>query len=87
MIANQAARNIAFLCGYDPQFVRQDANRFVPLDVMRELEQEAVIDKLYDEFISTSVLANPLSSTRWTGREMAEKAKRRSINAIILAST
>ena len=73
--------------GYDPQFVRQDPNRLVPLDVMRELEQEGVIGELYDEFISTSGLANPLSNTRRMGREMAEKAKRLGIDAIILTST
>jgi betaine reductase len=73
--------------GYDPQFVRQDPDRLVPLDVMRELEREGVIGELYDEFLSTSGLANPLSNTRRMGREMAEKAKRLGIDAIILTST
>ena len=73
--------------GYDPQFVRQDPDRLVPLDVMRELEQEGAIGQLCDEFISTSGLANPLSNTRRMGREMAEKAKRLGIDAIILTST
>jgi glycine reductase len=73
--------------GYDPQFVRQDPDRLVPLDVMRELEQEGVIGELCNEFISTSGLANPLSNTRRMGREMAEKAKGLGIDAIILTST
>jgi glycine reductase complex component B subunit gamma len=73
--------------GYDAQYVRQDPDRLVPLDVMRELEQEGVIGELCDEFISTSGLANPLSNTRRMGREMAEKAKRLGIDAIILTST
>jgi glycine reductase complex component B subunit gamma len=73
--------------GYDPQFVRQDPDRLVPLDVMRELEQEGAIGELYDEFLSTSGLANPLSNTRRMGREMAEKAKQLGIDAIILTST
>ena len=73
--------------GYDPQFVRQDPNRLVPLDVMRELEREGVIGELCEEFLSTSGLANPLSNTRRMGREMAEKAKRLGIDAIILTST
>ena len=29
--------------GYDPQFVREDPDRLVPLDVMRELEQSGAI--------------------------------------------
>jgi glycine reductase len=73
--------------GYDPQFVRQDPDRLVPLDVMRELEKAGVIGELCDEFISTSGLANPLSNTRRMGREMVEKAKRLGIDAIILTST
>jgi glycine reductase complex component B subunit gamma len=73
--------------GYDPQFVRQDPDRLVPLDVMRELEREGAIGELYDEFFSTSGLANPLSNTRRMGREMAEKARQLGIDAIILTST
>lgn len=73
--------------GYDAQFVRQDPDRLVPLDVMRELEREGVIGKLHDAFISTSGLANPLSNTRRMGREMAERAKELGIDAVILTST
>ena len=73
--------------GYDPQYVRADPDRLVPLDVMRELEREGAIGKLHDEFFSTSGLANPLSNTRRMGREMAEKAKTLGIDAIILTST
>jgi glycine reductase len=73
--------------GYDPQFVRQDPDRLVPLDVLRELESEGAIGALCDEFISTSGLANPLSNTRRMGREMADKVKRLGIDAVILTST
>jgi len=73
--------------GYDPQFVRQDPDRLVPLDVMRDLEREGVIGELHEEFISTSGLSNPLSNTRRMGREMAAKAKELGIDAIILTST
>ena len=73
--------------GYDPQFVREDPDRLVPLDVMRELEKAGVIGELCDDFISTSGLANPLSNTRRMGREIAEKAKQLGIDAVILTST
>ncbi|MPZ75480.1 MAG: glycine/betaine/sarcosine/D-proline family reductase selenoprotein B [Deltaproteobacteria bacterium] len=73
--------------GYDPQFVRQDPDRLVPLDVMRELERAGAIGEVYEEFLSTSGLANPLSNTRRMGREMAEKAKQLGIDAVILTST
>lgn len=73
--------------GYDPQFVREDPDRLVPLDAMRELEREGVIGKLHGEFLSTSGLANPLSNTRRMGREMAEKIKLLGVDAVILTST
>jgi glycine reductase complex component B subunit gamma len=73
--------------GYDPQFVRQDPDRLVPLDAMRELEKEGMIGKLHGEFISTSGLANPLSNTRRMGREMAQRVKQLGIDAVILTST
>jgi len=73
--------------GYDPQFVRQDPDRLVPLDVMRELEKEGAIGELHNEFIATSGLSNPLSNTRRMGREMAAKAKQCGIDAVILTST
>jgi betaine reductase len=73
--------------GYDPQFVRLDPDRLVPLDAMRELEKDGAIGELCDEFISTSGLANPLSNTRRMGREMAERAKSLGVDAIILTST
>jgi glycine reductase complex component B subunit gamma len=73
--------------GYDPQFVRDDPDRLVPLDVMRELEQSGAIGELYEGFLSTSGLANPLSNTRRMGREMADKVKRLGIDGVILTST
>ena len=73
--------------GYDPQFVRRDPDRLVPLDVMRDLEKEGAIGELCGEFISTSGLANPLSNTRRMGREMAERVKTLGVDAVILTST
>jgi glycine reductase len=73
--------------GYDPQFVRQDPDRLVPLDVMRDLEKDGAIGELCGEFISTSGLANPLSNTRRMGREMAAKVKSLGVDAVILTST
>jgi glycine reductase complex component B subunit gamma len=73
--------------GYDARFVQEDPDRLVPLDAMREMEKRGVIGKLHDEFISTSGRVNPLSNTRRLGREMAQKAKRDGVDAVILTST
>jgi glycine reductase len=73
--------------GYDARFVQEDPDRLVPLDAMREMEKSGVIGKLHNEFISTSGRSNPLSNTRRLGREMAAKAKREGVDAVILTST
>lgn len=73
--------------GYDPRFVREDPDRLVPLDAMREFERNGVIGKVHNEFLSTSGLSNPLSNTRRLGREMAKKVKQEGVDAVILTST
>ena len=59
--------------GYDTRYVQEDPDRLVPLDVLRELEQEGVIGKVLDTFFSTSGLANPLENSRRLGKEMVER--------------
>ncbi len=73
--------------GYDPRFVQADPDRLVPLDALRQLEQEGAVGRIHGEFLSTSGLSNPLSNTRRLGREMAEKVKREGVDAVILTST
>lgn len=73
--------------GYDPRFVEEDPHRLIPLDALRELEAEGAIGELYNEFISTSGLVNPLANTRRMGKEMAEKVKQEGVDAVILTST
>ena len=47
--------------GYDTRYVQQDPDRLVPVDVLREMEEAGIIGKVFDEFLSTSGLANPLA--------------------------
>lgn len=73
--------------GYEGRFVQEDPDRLVPVDALRELEKAGVIGKLYDSFLSTSGLANPLANSRRLGREMAQKLKQDGVDAVILTST
>ena len=73
--------------GYDTRYVEQDPDRLVPLDVLRELEQEQVVGEIHSQFIATSGLANPLANSRRLGREIAQNLKEQGVDAVILTST
>src|SRR5437764_7903663 len=73
--------------GYDTSAVKADPDRLVPVDAARELEAAGTIGELYDHFLSTSGLSNPLDNSRRLGREMAEHLPEAGVDAVILTST
>ncbi len=73
--------------GYDPVFIRQDPNRLVPVDVMRELEREGVIDKLHEWFYTTTGVATTVENARRMGREIAAQLKSAGVAGVLLTST
>ncbi len=73
--------------GYDTSLVKEDPDRLVPVDAARELEEEGAIGDLYDWFLSTCGLANPLDNSRRLGREMAAHLQAAGVDAVILTST
>lgn len=73
--------------GYDSVFVRQDPNRLVPVDVMREIEKHGGIGRLYPRFYSTTGVANIVETMRKLGRTIAEELKADGVSGVILTST
>jgi len=73
--------------GYDSSLVKQDPHRLVPLDVMRDLEKEAVIGKLCETLYSTTGVGTVLDIVRKIGRDMAEQVKSEGVDGVILTST
>lgn len=73
--------------GYDSVFVRQDPNRLVPVDVMRDLEKEGLIGRLYDKFYSTTGVANIVETMRKMGQTIARELKDEGVSGVILTST
>ena len=73
--------------GYDNRYVKQDPNRLVPVDAARQLEREGAIGQLFDEFLTTCGLANPVQNSRRLGQGMAEYLKQAGVEAVILTST
>jgi glycine reductase len=73
--------------GYDSVFIRQDPNRLVPVDVLRDLEGEGLIGKLHDKFYSTTGVANIVEVMRKLGQAIAEELKAEGISGVLLTST
>ncbi len=73
--------------GYDTSYVQADPDRLVPVDAARELEAAGVIGELYDHFLSTTGLSNPLENSRRLGREMAAHLRAAGVDAVVLTST
>jgi glycine reductase complex component B subunit gamma len=73
--------------GYDPAYIRLDPNRLVPVDVMREMEQDKTISKLHEIFYSTTGVATTVENSRRMGREIAQDLKAAGVSAVILTST
>ena len=73
--------------GYDNRYVKADPNRLVPLDAARQLEKEGRLGKLYDKYVVTTGLSNPVQNSRRLGREIAEHLRQNGVDAVILTST
>lgn len=73
--------------GYDNRYVKADPNRLVPLDAARQLESEGRLGKLYDKYVVTTGLSNPVQNSRRLGREIAEHLRQNGVDAVILTST
>jgi betaine reductase len=73
--------------GYDNRYVRQDPHRLVPLDAAREMERNGQIGRLFNRFVSTTGLSNPIDNSRRLGREIADYLRQQGVEAVILTST
>jgi betaine reductase len=73
--------------GYDSVLIRQDPNRLVPVDVLRDLEKERRIAKLHDKFYSTTGVANIVEVMRRLGETIAKELKAEGVSGVLLTST
>jgi len=73
--------------GYDTAFANQDPHRLVPLDVMRELEQQGVIGKLHESIHTTGGAHAAVENATRIGQGIAERLKSAGVTGVILTST
>ena len=73
--------------GYATDFTRQNPNRLIPVDAMRQIEQEKRIGKLHERFYSTTGVATRFEMARKMGQSIAAELKAEGVSGVILTST
>lgn len=73
--------------GYDSTWARQDPDRVVPLDALRELEREGVIGGVHPYYyVTTGVGTTLVNGTRF-GQEIAQELHQADVGAVVLTAT
>jgi len=73
--------------GYDPLYANQDADRVLPVDVLRDLEKAGKIGKLHNKFYTTTGNGTSIKNSKGFAAEFAQKLLKDKVDAVILTST
>lgn len=73
--------------GYDPHFANTDADRVLPVDVLRDLEKEGIIGELHDYFYTTVGNGTSVANAKKYADEIAKELVADGVEGVILTST
>lgn len=73
--------------GYDPVYANEDADRVLPVDVLRDMEKEGEIGSLHHLFYTTTGNGTAVASAKAFAEEFSKKLKADGVDAVILTST
>lgn len=73
--------------GYDATYCNEDADRVLPVDVLREFEKQGKIGKLFETWYSTVGNGTAVKSAKKFASEIAQKLVAGGVQAVILTST
>ncbi len=73
--------------GYDPVYANADADRVLPVDILREFEAEGKIGKLHEFFYTTVGNGTAVASSKAFAAEYAQKMLAAGVDAVIMTST
>ncbi len=73
--------------GYDATYADQDADRVLPVDILRDMEKEGVFKKLHNKFYTTVGNGTAVASSKKYGAEIARRLIADGVTAVILTST
>jgi len=73
--------------GYDPIYANADADRVLPVDILRQFEREGKIGKLHEYFYTTVGNGTAVASAKKFAAEYAQKLLDAGVHAVIMTST
>lgn len=73
--------------GYDPVYANEDADRVLPVDVLRDMEKEGKIGELHKYFYTTVGNGTAVASSVGFATEFAKELLADKVQAVILTST
>lgn len=73
--------------GYDPVYVNDDPNRVLPVDVMREFEEQGVIGELHRYYYATVGNGTSVANAKKYASTFAKELVADGVDAVILTST
>lgn len=73
--------------GFDNTYANEDADRVIPVDVMRSMEKDGIIGKLYDTFYSTVGNGTSVANSKAYGEAIGKELKDAGVDAVLLTST
>lgn len=73
--------------GYDPVYANENPNRVLPLDLLKELEEEGEIGELYDYYFVTTGNSTSVADATRMGKEIASELKEAGVDGAIMTST
>ena len=73
--------------GYDPVYANEDPNRVLPVDVLREFEEQGAIGSLHQYFYATVGNGTSVANAKKYAAEIAKELVADGVDAVILTST
>ncbi len=73
--------------GYDPVYANLDSDRVLPVDILREFEQQGKIGSLHRYFYTTVGNGTAVKSSKAFAAEFSKELKQDGVDAVILTST
>lgn len=73
--------------GYDPVYANLDADRVLPVDILRDLVKEGVVGELHEKFYTTVGNGTAVASAKAYAAEIGKKLVADGVEAVILTST